>query len=93
MYVLAILLACPGVKICVFSTGKRASGGLTVEIMDRIRFLPDASKRVIKQNQEQLWLSATALAEGEGVNGSRAKSMQNDADISRLYSFPASVAG
>ncbi len=125
MFVLACLLNVPGIKICVFSTGKRASGGLLTEIMDRLRYLPDGRKRVIKSNSfslhrtlhsgsrlacvltqisssrrirscavsEQLWISEVALGEEDGMNGARAKSMQNDEGISRLYSFPASVAG
>lgn len=43
--------------------------------------------------QEQLWISTTELAAGVGQNSAKAKAMANNEDVSRLYSFPASVAG
>lgn len=49
-----MLLNVPGIKICIFSTGKRASGGLMLEIMDRLREIPGGSSRILKQNQEQV---------------------------------------
>jgi hypothetical protein len=60
MYVLALLLHVPGIRVCIFSTGKRASGKLVGEIMERIKNIPGATKRVIKQNQEQVSFTNTS---------------------------------
>lgn len=54
MFVCAMLLSCPGIKICIFSTGKRASSNLMQEIMDRLSFIEGGRERVVKHNQEQV---------------------------------------
>jgi hypothetical protein len=53
MFVLSILLNVPGVKICIFSTGKRASSNLMTEILDRLRHIEGGTERILKSNQEQ----------------------------------------
>jgi hypothetical protein len=93
MFVLAMLLNVPGIRICIFSTGKRASGGLMLEIMDRLREIPDGNSRILKQNQEQLFISTVPRGEGVKANSETAKKQINDSNVSRLYCFPASVAG
>lgn len=52
LFVLALMLAVPGIRVCVFSTGKRASGSL-MEIMLQFMGNVDGLKdRIVKQNQE-----------------------------------------
>jgi hypothetical protein len=53
MFVLALLLTVPGLRICLFSTGKRASSGLLLEISDLLNKIPGGRERVAKMNQEQ----------------------------------------
>lgn len=60
------------------------------EIMDRLSHIPDGRSRVVKSNQEQLFLSTTTVAAGQ--NNEKTKRMINDATTSRLYSFPAGTA-
>lgn len=60
------------------------------EIMDRLQHIPDGRSRVVKSNQEQLFLSTTTVAAGQ--NNEKTKRMINDATTSRLYSFPAGTA-
>ena len=89
MFLTAVLLVCPGIRLCVFSTGKRASSGLMLEIMDRINAIPGAADRIVRQNQEQLFLSQTSAI---GANTAKRKQMLTEAGTSRLYSFPAGTA-
>lgn len=52
LFVLALMLAVPGIRVCVFSTGKRASGSLMeimLQFMNNVEGLRD---RIVKQNQE-----------------------------------------
>lgn len=51
MYCLTLLLCVPGIRICVFSTGKRASSGLSTEIMDRLNHVENGLDRILKSNQ------------------------------------------
>lgn len=91
LYVLAMLLVCPGIKICIFSTGKRASGTLMTEIMDRMTFIEGAASRVTKNNQENLFVAGKPVP-ANATKEERAQ-INNGKDVSRMYSFPASVAG
>lgn len=63
------------------------------EITDRMQYVPGATQRIIKKTAETLYIGSTALAEGVGINSEKARRMANGVDVSRLYSFPASVAG
>lgn len=92
MFVAAMLLCCPDIKVCVFSTGKRASGSLMAEI---VTLLTKAGHkdRIIKQNQEQLFISQTARAANVRAGSEAAKATYGNAGVSKLYSFPAGTAG
>ncbi len=93
MFVLAMLLVIPAIRICIFSTGKRASGGLMSEITQMLAKIPGGLRRRSKANSEQLWLSQAELAEGQGLNSSKTKDSASEEGVGKLYSFPASVAG
>ncbi len=92
LFVLACLLCIPRVRICIFSTGKRASGGLMTELLSYLKNIPGGRRRIVKSNSEQLWLSQTELAEGQSMNSLKTKEISGN-EVGRLYSFPASVAG
>jgi hypothetical protein len=103
MFVLAMMLHCPGIRICIFSTGKRASSGLMTEIWDLLKKIKGAKDRVTKHNQEQLCIAATAVAKG----ARRGRHNDNDDDddnlggetlfsshktVSTLYCFPGGTS-
>lgn len=92
MFVVALLLCCPGLRICIFSTGKRASSSLMLEVTSIITRMGHAD-RVVKRNQEQLFLSQTPRAEGVSASSEKAKALSEGGAISKLYSFPAGTAG
>ena len=52
MFIGAMLLCCADIRICVFSTGKRASGSLMSEVVALLT-RTNNQNRIIKQNQEQ----------------------------------------
>ena len=52
MYVLAVMLAVPGIRVCVFSTGKRASSSLMEIITQFMGMIPGLNDRKVKENQE-----------------------------------------
>lgn len=62
------------------------------EIMDRLQHVPGGRERIVKNNQENLFLSTTAVGEGVSQHGDKAKSLINDKGTSKLYSFPAGTA-
>lgn len=89
MLMLALLLWCEGLRICIFSTGKRASAALMLEIMDRLKFVPGGSDRILKKNQENLFLSTQSVVRG---TASQMEEAINNVTTSRLYCFPAGTA-
>ncbi len=90
MFDAVMLLCCPGIKIAVFSTGKRASGSLMGEIVRMIHRLGFAN-RIVKHNQEELYVASVALEAGSGAFSKQ--QLQSAADTSRLGSFPSTTAG
>lgn len=92
MYVIAVLLNVPGVRICIFSTGKRASSGLMREILDRLKHIEGGTDRIVKHNQEELFICAAGTARGKGQQSEEAKKQANEATTSRLFSFPAGTS-
>ena len=97
MFVLALLLACPGIRICVFSTSQRASSNLVQEIKDRLSHLPGGTERIVRSNSEQLFISTVAQDESNDAKraSKSAGALKNTVeakDISRLFSFPAGTA-
>jgi hypothetical protein len=91
LFVTAMLLCVPGIKIAIFSTGKRASTGLTDLVRTFLKFIPGASERICERNQEKLSIAATPLPPGQGLMSQAAKEMAVDPSTSRLLSFPVSL--
>lgn len=79
MFVAAMLLCVPGIRIAIFSTGKRASSSLTDTIREFLAKLPRFKfARIVKSNQEKLAIAPTAAHTGRP---------------SQLHSFPAVTRG
>lgn len=53
MFVCCMLLCCPEIRICVFSTGKRASSAIMLEVIKIITYMGHAN-RIVKKNCEQV---------------------------------------
>ena len=87
LFAAAMLLCCPEIKICIFSTGRRASGSLMAEIVTLVT-KAGHKNRIAKQNQEQLFISQTARASNVRAGSEAAKATYGDAGLSKLYSFP-----
>jgi hypothetical protein len=81
----------PGVRIAVFSTGKRASGSMMGIIKDFLKRVPNWQSMIVKENSEELFLQVA----GRSVKTKRKTDNENEDDnkVSKLYSFPSSVTG
>ncbi len=86
----ALLLGVPGIKICVFSTGRRASSSLMGEVKKFIDCIPGATQRILTENQEQLHIAPRAVIR-KGAWGTH--EIFKDTEISRLSSYPGTVDG
>lgn len=99
MFIVAMMINCPGIWVAVFSTGKRASSALMLAIKDLLTSLPGGRDRILRQNQEQLFIAPDTVAGGDNtVKNDNKKNASTEAklldkNVSRLYCFPASVAG
>jgi hypothetical protein len=63
-------------------------------ILDFMQKLPGCMQRIVKQNEEQLFISTTANAAGKARSRSSAVQVAQEGDhISKLYSYPSSVTG
>ena len=77
---------------CFYSTGKRASSSLLQIILDFLQRIPGGMERIVKQNQEELYIGAA----NTGVKSGKRASFSNvakDERISKLFSYPSSVTG
>jgi hypothetical protein len=93
MFVASTLLNVPGIKIAIFSTGKRASGGLTDLTYQKILKIKGGYERVVKKNEEHLFIAGEAIDKNEkNEKKSKEYNWENEVDTARLYSFPAAVA-
>lgn len=93
MFVLAMMLAVPGIKLAVFSPGSRASGSLMKLVQKFMRNIPDAMRRDLGGNKERIYIAAREMAEGVGRGSKIANALQNAADTSELACFPSSKKG
>jgi len=93
MFVTALLLNVPGIKIACFSTGKRASGSLMEIVGGMITKVEGGYERIIRRTQEHLYISSVALSEGVTSNSARARALCDAPDTSRFVSYPATVNG
>jgi hypothetical protein len=93
MFVVAMLLNVPGLRICIFSTGSRASASLTKIAMSFVHKIKGADARICKQTNEELFIAQEPLPVGRGVKSLEATKMQTLATTSTLYSYPSSPTG
>lgn len=90
MFVLALALCVPGIRIAIFSTGGRASGNLIQTLKAFMKGIPGAEDRICKSAGEELFLAASPVG---GVSSAAAKSAQAASTTSKIYSYPSEVAG
>jgi hypothetical protein len=94
-FILALLLHVPGIRICVFSTGKRASGNLQEILLQLLSNSGDESmNRIIRNTTEQLYIASPSSVDG-GVKFTlnSAKELYNSKNTSKLLSYPSAVDG
>jgi hypothetical protein len=84
MFVAAVLENCPGIKICIFSTGQRASSGLMSEIKKLLKKIPNGTERIVKETQEELRFAPCAV----GNTAAEKNAAQLSDNVSILYSYP-----
>lgn len=93
MFVAALLVCVPGIRINVFSTGKRASGNLMELVQMFIAKVPGATERIVKKNEEQLFIAASALLSGGSANSAEAAQKRISDDTAKLFSYPSTIIG
>ena len=92
MFVVAALINIPGIKIAIFSTGRRASSALMGIVMEFINKLDqELRRRICKNTEEQLFIAESPLPLGKGVNSQEARDAQRRPGTSTLYSYPSNV--
>lgn len=91
MFVTALLLNCPGIILCVFSTGSRASTFMREIIVKMMMRIPGALNRIIKKTAEKLYIAPMDVHQQRRNRQTRHSLMQKPG-ISELHSFPSSVA-
>ena len=91
MFVLAIMLNVPGIRICIFSTGKRASSSLMATIMQLLQGMDGGVDRIVKKNEEQLFLATCDLKQIQLNEVNKAR-LATDPSTSKLFSFPSGTA-
>jgi hypothetical protein len=79
MFVCAMMMCVPGIRIAIFSTGKRASSNLTDTIREFLELLPAFKyAKIMKSNQEKLFVAPNA---------------NHTKKPSQLHSFPSVTSG
>lgn len=89
MFCVAMVLACPGIRIAVFSTGGRASGTLQSTMLEMMKAVPGAGPRICKVGKEEVFVAAVTI--DKGVNSAQAKDAQTLKSTSKVMFFPSSV--
>ena len=87
MFVLSMMLSCPGIRICVFSTGKRASSSLMEIITQFMGNVDGLNARKVKENQEELYIADAPLDSGSSSNSSAAKQERQSSHTSKLFCY------
>lgn len=93
MFVLALMLCVPGIQICIFSTGSRASGSLYDIMMSMLSRMPDAFARIVRNTKEHLFIASQTLPKSATTHSAAAKKLCAAKDTSKLYAFPDTVKG
>jgi hypothetical protein len=82
-----------GIRIAIFSTGKRASTSLMSIAMGFLLKIPGAGRRVCKLTSDECYITQHPLPPGCGLSSQEAKNMQKHEQTSRLQSLPSSKRG
>lgn len=91
LFLAALCAVVPGITIAVFSTGRRASSNLTQNIEQFMRRFPGVEERIIKRNDEQIFLAAEGELGSQKAGSDAARKLQRAESTTRLYSFPAAT--
>ena len=78
------MLARPGIRLCVFSTGSRASSAMLQEVMMLLGRIEGGTQRIVKRNEEQLFLAPTTVDVSAG--SAKALALTDAAGVSKMYS-------
>lgn len=82
MTVLALALCVVGIRICIFSTGKRTAEALMTMIRQCLRSRPELANRIVKETNEEMLISPVPLLN---------KNTYDLAKCSRIRCFPANA--
>lgn len=93
MFCAAMLLAVPGIRIGVYSTGTRASSHVSETVLRMLQDIPGADRRIIKNSKECVYVAEHQLPPGVGVGSPYAKLLESDAGTSQLMSYPDNATG
>lgn len=93
MLVAAVITCVPGIRVAVFSTGRRASTFLTQETMRFVSQIPGAKNRIVKDSAEEIQFATEERPPGCGVQSSWAKDQRFKPTTSTLLSLPGSATG
>ena len=85
-FVLALLVNVPGIKVAIFSTGKRASGNLLQLILDYLNRIPGCQDRILKSTQEELFLAPRGAGRVSARSGAARISNEGEG-VSKLYRY------
>jgi len=91
IYLAAMLLFRPGIRIAIFSTGKRASAMITAKVIRNIKAYRDGERRIVSQTEEYLAISAVPMEKGASKQSASAKASLGLPDTSHLHFYPSSV--
>jgi len=87
LFVAAFLLEVKGIRICIFSTGKRASSALMASIRKKIVACQGGSARIVKRTEEKLFISSVAI-DKKHMTTEQKDLLSEGPDISQLFSYP-----
>jgi hypothetical protein len=91
MYVAAMMLCVPGIKIGVFSTAQRVSTWFMRKVLKFILDIEGSDRHIVKQTNEELFLSENPIPDGVSANSLEARRLIYSGRTSQFYSFPSSV--
>jgi hypothetical protein len=90
MITAAMLLNVPGLRVIIVSTGGRASSSLTETVIKFIEYTKGGKERIIKRNQEALFLAPPGY---ENLSKEQKRKQLSSDTTSRLFSFPSNSTG
>lgn len=77
-----------GIEITIFSVNQRISHKLMEQILAFLSSIPGASRRIVQNTKENLYISATELHDGYSQHSQHAKELAGHASTSKLHSYP-----